>query len=1193
MNKPVKANEKRHELFELLRAHRGEVLDAWNLRMHDMVQRRGLEQVPIEVIREDIESFLDALLETEEEEEEAFDAVTPWVLQGEQYGLKLADVHAAMLEFKEAAGQVIRRHVDEDRSVLALMEPLNETVEELCMQAAQLYQMTKESELRSLRKRTSEIFIAWEAEQDLRALKRPSQVLGLAAEKLEEIFDLTGGIVKLFDLERRGDDELISGQRIPVPLVKESPPFLTSSEREKGGVINIYERCRRRRQPYVLPEITSEHVVNCAQLEDRGVCSLAAYPLMLGDQVVGTMLLYSSNSGAFQEHHNRMMLDFAGVLAAALVRTAELERSARQMSEREVAARLGRSVLEISSHDELLSAVVHALQSFRDYMEVALFQVDRESGDLVLVAEAGGEKTYLPDAYSQELGKGYIGLCAESGETLLATDLEGDPRRHIAFEEERLAKSELCVPIKKGDELLGVLHLESKRTEAFPQSEIRALENLSTHIAVAIENARMLEQQRRSEYELQQARHHIENIIRSTAVGITSCDKTGLYSHWSPSCERMLGFRAEEVVGKKRPTDLVADDFDLQASLEACLEEGQTTAERRFLTKDGDVRIIQEARVPMHEASGEHVGFTSYLVDITERKKSEERLRQERDTLNLVVDSMGAGLGLFDGQKRLQFANRTLAQWFECGTDPVGTPCHEVFGCDSADCDGCPLEQALRTGVRSTCTGELTDSRGVWHCYQLVANRVEHGETRILALTLDITEQRRRTEQLALINRLIKAIKGPLDLDKALRVILTCVTAGHALGFNRAFVFLTDSQSERLEGRLAVGPGSQEEATAIWSEISARGETLEDLLESARLGESDHRLTERVRKISVPIEDSGELLTRTIQEHKSLTVRNATEAEKVDSHLVDELSLSEFVCAPLVARGESLGVIVADNKFSGNPIESRQVQLLEMFCGQAALTIANARAYQKIRDQMDELRQTQQKLIESERLASIGQMAGHLAHEIRNPLATIGGFAKSIAKHTSDGSRVQQNAQIIYDECIRLENILANVLDYSKPVKPEKEPVQLNKLVRDTLQQFENLIEENDIDVECDFDESLGEVVADGRMIKQVVINILKNSIEAVEDEVQGNIRLATGQDGSEVVFTVTDNGPGIEEGVRERLFSPFFTTKVGGSGLGLSVTRRIVRQHGGDIDFESSPGEGTSFYVKLPKAPQEDQDEG
>ena len=1159
-----------------------------------MVRRRQRQAARVELIREDIESFVDALLDVEEEEkeEEALDAVTPWVLHGEHYGLELADVHGVMREFKEAAGKVIDRYVDDERRVLGLLEPLNEMVENLCEEAAQLYQMTKESELKSLRKRTREIFTAWEAEQDLRALKRPSQVLSLCAEKLEEIFDLAGCTVKLFDGARKGRDELISGQRITVPRVKESPPFLTASEREKGGVLDIYERCRRRRQPYVVPDITSARVMNCAQLEDQGIRSLAAYPLLLGDNVVGTLLVYSEKSGTFQEHHNRMMLDFTGVLAAALMRTAELERSARQMSEQEVAAQLGRSVLEVSRHDELLNAVVKSLQKFRDYMEVALFQVERETGNCVLVAEAGSGKSYLPHSYSQESGKGYIGLCAESGETLLATDLEGDPRRHIAFEEEHMAKSELCVPIKKGDELIGVLHLESTRADAFPQSEIRALENLSTHIAVAIENARMLEQQRRSEYELQQARHHIENIIRSTAVGITSSDPGGLYTHWSPSCERMLGFRAEEVVGKMKPSDLIADDFDLQASLETCLEEGQTTAERQFVTKDGATRIIQEARVPMHEASGEHIGFTSYMVDVTERKKTEEHLRQERDTLNLVVDSMGAGLGLFDGQKRLQFANRTLSQWFECGPNPVGMPCAEIFGCDPADCDACPLEQTLRTGVRSTCMGEVTDSRGVWHCYQLVANRVDHGETRILALTLDITEQRRRTEQLALINKLIKAIKGPLDLDKALRVILTCVTAGHALGFNRAFVFLADQQGQNLEGRLAVGPGSQEEATQIWSEMSARGETLEDLLETARLGDSDRRLSDKVRKISLPLDNSEDLLVRALREHRPMTVRDARDAKKVDSALVEDLSLSEFVCVPLVARGESMGVIVADNKFSGNPLESRQVQLLEMFCGQAALTIANARAYQKIRDQMDELRQTQQKLIESERLASIGQMAGHLAHEIRNPLATVGGFAKSIVKHTAESSRVQQNARIIYDECIRLENILANVLDYSKPVKPQKEPVQLNKVVRDTLQQFQHLIDEQQIEVEYELEDALGEVVVDGRMIKQVFINLLKNSIEAVEDNDRGRIRVATEEQGSEVVFTVADNGPGIDEGVREKLFSPFFTTKVGGSGLGLSVTRRIVRQHEGEIDFESTQGQGTRFYVRLPREPAKDDDE-
>ena len=598
--------------------------------------------------------------------------------------------------------------------------------------------------------------------------------------------------------------------------------------------------------------------------------------------------------------------------------------------------------------------------------------------------------------------------------------------------------------------------------------------------------------------------------------------------------------------------------------------------------------------MPMWDENGSHIGFTSYLADETERKEAELQLRQERDKLNLVVDAMGAGLGLFGADRMLQWANRTMMDWFELGTEAEGTPCSDVFRCGSADCDACPIAGAVRHGTTGSRVAELTDSVGVWHCYQIVASPVDYGETRMLAVVMDITEQRRQTEQMSLINRLIKGVERTLELEKVLHLVLTCVTAGHALGFNRAFVFLLDEDKRRLEGQLAVGPGSQEEASRIWADLSVQAHVLEDLLDSATPGESDERLTALVGGLTVPLASRSHVLVRTLTERQPVVVRDGASEQKASGQLIERLSLSEFVCVPLVTRNDLLGVIVADNKYSGLRIDERHVELLEMFCGQAALTIANARAYRKITDQMHELRTAQQKLIESERLAGIGQMAGHLAHEIRNPLATIGGFARYIASHTEAEGQLHQNANIIYDECIRLENTLANVLDFSRPSELQKHPVDVNKLVEDTVNQFRSLIEEDGIRLDLNLHAALGKIQADGRMIKQVVINLLKNAIEAVKDRSSPAIWLSTRRQGDVVEMAVRDNGRGIDQESRAQVFSPFFTTKVGGSGLGLSVCLRIVRQHGGGIAMESVPGLGATFVVKLPAETEGHcQDEG
>ncbi len=307
--------------------------------------------------------------------------------------------------------------------------------------------------------------------------------------------------------------------------------------------------------------------------------------------------------------------------------------------------------------------------------------------------------------------------------------------------------------------------------------------------------------------------------------------------------------------------------------------------------------------------------------------------------------------------------------------------------------------------------------------------------------------------------------------------------------------------------------------------------------------------------------------------------------------MAEALELEEFVCVPLAAQDEPLGVMLADNKYSGKTVDRYQVELLEMFCRQASLAIANARAYERIRSQLQEIRRTRDRLIAAERMASVGRMAGHLAHEIRNPLTTIGGFAASIARRHPDDSVTHRNASIIHDEVRRLERTLVNVLDYTRPLRPDKEPIQINELVMETVAQFDQQLQEADIKIRMSLAEELPPVMADRQMIKQVVLNLVKNAMEAMEDKEQATLSVITSAEEERAVIEVADTGGGMPPEVRENLFSPFFTTKIGGVGLGLSVSQRIVRQHGGDIDVQSELGVGSRFVVSL--ATEQPEQEG
>jgi signal transduction histidine kinase len=264
------------------------------------------------------------------------------------------------------------------------------------------------------------------------------------------------------------------------------------------------------------------------------------------------------------------------------------------------------------------------------------------------------------------------------------------------------------------------------------------------------------------------------------------------------------------------------------------------------------------------------------------------------------------------------------------------------------------------------------------------------------------------------------------------------------------------------------------------------------------------------------------------------------------------------------------------------------VELLELFSRQASMAIANARAYEKIRDQLEELQRTRDRLIEAERMASVGRMASHLAHEIRNPLTAIGGFAASIARQYQDDPKTHRNASIIFEEARRLERTLVNVLDYTRPLRPNKVLVCVNEIIEETLRQFEGQLREANISLRMSLEESLPEVPADSEMIKQVIINLVKNAVEAMESKGEGVLSIATVAGDGDVEVLVGDTGVGMEKDTVDKLFSPFFTTKIGGIGLGLSVSRRIVAQHSGRIEVDSELGAGTTFTVALALADRE-----
>jgi signal transduction histidine kinase/FixJ family two-component response regulator len=231
-------------------------------------------------------------------------------------------------------------------------------------------------------------------------------------------------------------------------------------------------------------------------------------------------------------------------------------------------------------------------------------------------------------------------------------------------------------------------------------------------------------------------------------------------------------------------------------------------------------------------------------------------------------------------------------------------------------------------------------------------------------------------------------------------------------------------------------------------------------------------------------------------------------------------------------------------------------------------------------------RQIQSKLLQTEKMAALGQLVSGIAHELNNPLTTIMGYGQLLLGHGLTVGQLSE-ARKVFHEAERARRIVKNLLYFARENKPERTRVDLNEIVERTLALRSYELRVENIVVECDLAPDLPETMADPYQLQQVVLNLLVNAEQALlEDRGQGHVWIRTRLvANSRIALEVSDDGPGIQPDVASRIFDPFFTTKPSGvgTGLGLSIVYGIVHQHDGEVIFENGPVAGARFIVELP----------
>jgi len=761
------------------------------------------------------------------------------------------------------------------------------------------------------------------------------------------------------------------------------------------------------------------------------------------------------------------------------------------------------------------------------------------------------------------------------------------------------AYSAICIPLKieeaGNEKVIGTILIYNKLDSEegageFTEEDISLGQLFSSVASLIILKAMRFKELKEKEtitvnamQKIEELKNYLESLIESSADAIVATDLENIVTAWNKGAENIFGFTRDEVIGRPLP---VIPDFlhEVERFFIERVKKGEILQEIETvrITKDGKFIEVSLSLSPIKDATGKIIGVSRIARDITEKKKL------ERDLI-------------------------------------------------------------------------------------------------------------RRNEELTKILFISSAIRSTLELNKLLRMILTVITMGEGLGFNRAILFLVDENENSIKGTMAVGPSSYEEAWQIWSSMTKEKKTLFEVLEELtnKEFEEDTFIERLCRNINISLEENTPIV-RAIKERKIFNITDV-QKEESDPVIIQQLGSHAYAIVPLVSKDKAIGVVWVDNLYTKKPITEQDINFLKGFADQVAAAIENAWIFEKVekaekelemlfnsitdllyytdeyytikkvnkafldktgKEEKDvinkkcfqilhkteyppkncphkkaienkkpaiaeieenflegvyllssspifdkngnligtinlgrditELRNLREKIASMEKMAALGEMAAKVAHEIRNPLLAIGGFAKRLDKSLQD-ENLKEYVRVIVDETKRLERILNETLSFVKPYYMGKKPFIINELINDVVNFTESLIKDKNNELIVEIEENCS-VQGNYDRLKEVLLNIITNANEATQNgkiyfRVKKIGKLPESEKLNEEYFVIEieDTGCGISKENMKKLFTPFFTTKTNGTGLGLAISKRIIEDHGGIISVESELNKGTIFKIYLP----------
>jgi PAS domain S-box-containing protein len=501
------------------------------------------------------------------------------------------------------------------------------------------------------------------------------EILNAALDKVLELMRLDVGGIYLFYPERhklnlvvhRGISKEFAREVESVSVDEKTLEAVTAEGKLRRFVLSVEAVVKDRAE---LKRILSA-------MKEEGLSLAFGTPVLLQarEEVLGLMIVASRVPRRFSGAELRLLTSIGQQIAIAIQNARLFEEEKRGIAQLALINEVGEKAASILDLDRLMPEVTRSIQERFNYYNVALFLLDEERREVVMQAVAGGFEHMTPGEYRQSIDEGIIGFVARTGKSWLASDVSQDRYYVKGFLEEVLTKSELCIPVKLGDKVIGALDVQSTHVNDFDQSDVTAMEAVADQLAIAIENARLYEraqqeitEHKQAEEALRESEEQLRQVIQNMPVMLDALDADNNIIVWNRECERVTGYSAEEIVGNPKALELLYPDTAyLQRMLAEWSRRGDNFRdwELELTNKDGSVKTVAwsniSRRFPVPGWATWSIG-----IDITGRKRAEEQILSLATKLKAVARPARQMSALLDLDELTQQVAQSLQEVTGC-----------------------------------------------------------------------------------------------------------------------------------------------------------------------------------------------------------------------------------------------------------------------------------------------------------------------------------------------------------------------------------------------------------------------------------------------------------------------------------------------------------------------------------------------